>query len=369
MTSSRFFSIKIITEGLSSSIQVSDEKETVVLNLPVDPMDNTVPAVISAEALARLGNDKDQVLELLSGFMLNHVGAKQFLIVPTGTTLKGFVPAEESKAFERLRHCSREQLVKETGVVLAERADLVARLDDEFKFTTGEASIQGEEGDTHYRENCMFLEGHAQFLQTKMAEYKEEDVAGMMARCKNKNITPIRMEEKTTQHLSGFMRAFRMDNGFAYWSDETMNQNILPIELFSGSDATEQAKNRNIFLLAYLFNRASSNLTDQKELIIIAARDRETHYEALGFEKFPRDAADEYTLLVGPPGQPKPALVKTKTYLLQNVAHLRAPKLPEGARLFSGKAHLWPHVKKGFDEVRPNNNESYRHSYGRKQTA
>ncbi len=358
MTFPRSFSIKIITEGLSSSIQIRDEKQTVVLNLPIDPMDNTIPAVISAEALERLGDAKDQVLKLVSDFMLNQVGAKRFLLVPTGTTLKGFVPAEKSEPFERLRHCSRKQLTEKTEVLLAKYAYLTARLDAEFKFTASEASIRGEEGDRHYRENCAFLEGHAQFLKSKMAEYKEEAVAGMMARCKNEDVTPIRMEVETTRHLFGFVRAFRMDKGFAYFCDETVNQKTLPLEFFAGSNADEQAKNRNTFLLAYLLNRASSKLIDQKDFIIMAAFGRETIYEALGFEKFPRNAADGYTLLVGPRGAPGPALVKAKEDLLQNVAHLRTAAKPECARLFSGTAHSWPRVN---DEVRPNSNESYRY--------
>ncbi|HSW69435.1 MAG TPA: hypothetical protein VLI69_04690 [Gammaproteobacteria bacterium] len=57
---------------------------------------------------------------------------------------------------------------------------------------------------------------------------------------------------------------------------------------------------------------------------------------------------------------PQPELVKAKAELLQNVTHLRAARKPEGARLFSGTAYLWPDVE-GFGEARSNQNESYPH--------
>jgi hypothetical protein len=94
-----------------------------------------------------------------------------------------------------------------------------------------------------------------------------------------------------------------MGNGFMYLSDETLDQEMLPLEKFHGDTAEEKAKNRGKFLLAYLANKACSLVKDQDHFLMIAASGREDIYDAIGLKTFPIKS-DDYvvTMKLGKPG-------------------------------------------------------------------
>ena len=107
-----------------------------------------------------------------------------------------------------------------------------------------------------------------------------------MSRFKSEYIRPIVMLEN--DKIVGIVRALLMGNGFVYLSDEVVNQDIVPLERFSGDLEEKQAYNRELFLLAYLMNKACKlGLADQTHLFIIAAKGREAIYDQAGYKKFP----------------------------------------------------------------------------------
>jgi hypothetical protein len=60
------------------SVQISDSN-SVVADLPLDPLDNTLAAVLDENALSKLGKDAEIVLNELSKFLQEQIGAKEFI--------------------------------------------------------------------------------------------------------------------------------------------------------------------------------------------------------------------------------------------------------------------------------------------------
>src|SRR5205085_2854158 len=143
---------------------------------------------------------------------------------------------------------------------------------------------------------------HANFTPGKMTEYKEEEIEGAKARFNNSNVKTIALLNQQNR-LCGIIRSLSMGNKFAYLSDETINQEILPLEKFQGNNVDEQIKNRAKFLLAYLANIACSLAKNQDHFLMIAASGREDIYDSVGFQTFPIQSNDYVvTIKLGKPG-------------------------------------------------------------------
>jgi len=236
-----------------------------LLNVPLDPMDNTCAGTVSAD---------ETVMRELSTYLSDHLGTKEFLISSV-KEIPGFTPIEESKVCDRVRIAKRADLFAQTTLILDEHKELVAELDATYKFVIDEESLlEGfDEPTMRYRELCAFLDGHAKFTPEKMLEYKEESIYGMKARFKNNHVRPFVLVHRENNQIYGTLRVLYAGDKNAYLSDEAVNQEILP--------------GKSGFLLAYLMNKVcqSSLLMNQENLFIIAAKDRVSDYEKIGLQK------------------------------------------------------------------------------------
>jgi hypothetical protein len=287
------YSIDLVTKDANTfSVQIVDSNTRgLVADLPLDPMDNTLAGVLNKYELQELGEDAEPVLKVLSELLQEHIGAKEFIVLPAGANLPGFVPAQDA-AFKRLRHANRADLEKKTASILEQYSVLTAELNESYECLTGMSAIEkGLQHDKPNEEIHGFLLGHANFTVGKTNEYKDEDIQGKKARFNNSKVVPLALLN-SSHRLCGVIRALSMGNRFAYLSDETVNQEIISAEKFPGSTIDEQKKNRNIFLLAYLLNKTCAALQDQDHLLMIAASEREDIYAAVGMQTFPIQSND-----------------------------------------------------------------------------
>jgi hypothetical protein len=317
------YSIDLATIDTNTfSIQVINlSDQTILADLPLDPMDNTLAAVLDKHALSKLGEDAVFVLKALSELLQEQIGAKEFVVLPTGADLPGYVPAQHAE-FKRLRHASREDLEKRAFAILEQYSGLANELDKTHECVVGmPAIIKGLQHDKPYEEIFALLENHANFTVGKMTEYKDEDIQGKKARFNNSNVVPLAMLD-SSQRLCGLIRVLSMGNKFGYLSDETINQEIIPAEKFPGSTVEEQKKNRSLFLLAYLTSKACALVKDQDHFLLIAAAGREDIYDAIGMQTFPIKSNDYVvTMKLGKPG---PLLNSIKDKLIKPFSNVEA---------------------------------------------
>ena len=284
----------------SYSIQITNTSLSIIADLPLDPMDNTLAAVLGKEAMLRLGADAAIVLETLSQVLLDKIGAKEFIVRPASVELPGFVLAQEAE-FKRLRYASGIGLGSKCISVLSKHGNLLTELGGKIKFAIGMPQI-AERIQEPYREIYAFLEDHANFTAGKMQEYKAEDVQGKAARFHNGSVTPIAMIDSEGK-LCGLVRVLTMGNGFGYLSDETVNQELISVDKFQGDNIEEQKNNRSKFLLAFLMQRVCMVMHKQRHFLIIAAAGREALYDAVGMQMFPIPTSDYVvTMKLGKPG-------------------------------------------------------------------
>jgi hypothetical protein len=277
------------------SIQISDTRDnTIIVDLPLDPMDNTLAGTISADAIKKMGNDAQVVLEALSKTLQEKIGAKEFVLLPAGYTLPGFVPVQDH-TFKRMRQGNRKDIIQYTDAILHQYADLAAMLDQQYNFVVGVNNIRKQVFKFEQRVFDLFIE-HANFTEEKMIEYKSEGIPGAKSRLNNSNVTVVAMLDKQS-NLCGMLRSLAMGGEIAYLSDEIIIQNIISLDKFLGATDKEKAQNRGAFLLAYFANRAVSQIGHQEIFVIIAAAGRESIYEAIGFQALPINSQD-YTLTI-----------------------------------------------------------------------
>lgn len=282
------FSIDVIVKNhYTHYVQISLQPSAEVLQLiPFEPTDRTVAGCISQETLHRLGDEADNALKILSETLLSKFGVKELMVIPTNANLPAFIAPEVYPEFDRLRHCSREQLYATTTAILSQYGSWATQLDEDYCFVTDEQlMLSGHDIEERYEEMSKVLD-EARFTPDKMDEYKREAFHRRRSRILHEAVLPIFMLNKEGK-ISGMMRALSMGNHFAYLSDEVVLQKILPLTLFSGGTEQEQAQHRDLFLLAYLMNRASQKIPASQHLMIIVASGREAIYEKLGFERFP----------------------------------------------------------------------------------
>ena len=317
------FSIDLIVKNdYTHSIQISHlSTKKVLQTIPFDPTDRTIAGSISKDALHSLDGEADNALRILSETLLQKLGAKEFIVVPAEKTLSNFTVPEKS-GFARFRHCHRERFYASTKEILEKHKELTLELDKKYHFVIDEKMLmQGKNVKQRYQEINSILE-KARFTAGKMEEYKDEELQGKMSRLKNEFVRPIVMLDKKG-HIAGMVRALLMGNNFAYLSDEVINQEIIPLEKFSGTSIEEQKYKRELFLLSYLMNKTCQlGLVDQNHLFIIAANGREKIYEQVGYKDFPLDLPGWKVMMkLGPPG---PALTKAQ----ENIKSLSLPVTP-----------------------------------------
>jgi hypothetical protein len=312
---SRNYYLEVVSKNKNTySVQISDSTPQIIADLPLDPMDNTLAAVLSKDVISKLGEDTEIILNALSSFLQEKIGAKEFILVPPGVVLTDYIPVQNHE-FKRLRHANRDKLAENSSNMLEQHRELVDILDNQYKMITGIDKLEnGLQHDKPYDEILALLNMHANFTPGKMSEYKEEDIEGAKARFNNSNMNTIALLNNE-HRLCGIIRSLSMGNKFAYLSDETINQEILPLEKFQGDSIDEQEKNRAKFLLAYLVNKTCSFAKDQDHFLIIAASKREDIYDAIGFQTFPIQS-DDYvvTMKLGKPGA---SLISIKEELLK----------------------------------------------------
>ncbi len=311
----------IVNNNYTHFVQISHLPSKDVLQaIPFDPTDRTVAGVITTETLDRIEENTGETIDLLDAMsasldfldvlsttLRSQLGAKEFIVLPPGVSLPKFIAPAES-GFKRLRHGNREQFIASTADILEGNEALVAELDANYHFVTDEvALLENRSVEVRYQEITQILE-KARFTEEKMDEYKAEELQGKMSRFKSDYARPIVMLDKDG-NIAGMVRALLMGNEFSYLSDEVVNQDILPLEKFSGDSVEEQKNNREIFLLAYIMNKACRlGLADQKHLLIIAAEGREEIYARVGYNPFPSDNFH----LVMKLGAPGPALMQAQ---------------------------------------------------------
>jgi hypothetical protein len=258
-------SATIVIKGLTPRIEDAKSHEPL---LSCDALDNTTIGVV---------NDA----KALDG--LDTIGGKRFLVAPKNVDLgnSGFVVSTQHD-FKRLRYCDRATLEKTTREILQSNPTLVDELDERFQLTQSEKELRADKDTlSRYTQIHILLAEHAKFSYTKMQEYKDEDVAGKMARYQHEDISPIALIGDNNTVVAT-VRSLKMTDGFAYLSDETIMQSL-------GDKITDE-NNRRVFLLAYLMNKACQALPkDQTEFLIIAAGERENIYERVGFIPFPEN--------------------------------------------------------------------------------
>lgn len=277
------------------SIQIIDTRDNAIIaDLHLDPMDNTLAGKISADSMTRLGADAEMILNVLSSTLQKKIGAKELILLPTDSTLPDYIPAE-SHSFKRTRHASRHRLEESTGAILAEHTALTALLDENFDIVIG--SENARKLIFKFEERVFdLLNNHANFTEEKMTEYKSEDIQGVKARLTNSNVSAAFLLDKQ-RRLCGMIRSLAMGDNISYLSDETIVQDIISLNQFSGDTEQEKSHNRSIFLLAYVVNRVLAQIKQHDHFAIIAASGRENTYETVGFQSFPMQIPG-YTLVI-----------------------------------------------------------------------
>jgi len=291
----------VVKDDYTHSIQISHIPSKQILQaIPFDPTDNMLAATINEHTLEVLGEEANHALSCLSDILRSQIGAKELMILPSTHHLPGYsAPENSGSPCPRLRHCTLQQLQKQTASVCAEYPDLTRHLDRHYHFVAGAQNILLDHSPSERFQEMGALLEETNFIPSKMGEYKNEGLTGKMSRLNSVHIQPIAMLDHQG-NMVGMIRALAMGNGFSYLADEIVMQRILPLEQFPGSSAKEQVENRHRFLLAYLMNHASELLSQyhQHHFIIIAARDgadkttgidieRTKIYDAIGYEKFP----------------------------------------------------------------------------------
>lgn len=293
LTISGQYSINLVSENAHThSIQVSDSRDgTVLVDLPLDPMDNMLASAVEMNVSKKLGADAETVFAVLSQVLREQIGAKEFVVMPVGVDLSGYVRVEMHE-FNRSRQAARVELAAQSGILLDQYRELVSMLDEQYELVVGAEQLSNRLAQP-YLSIFHLLEKHARFTAEKMIEYKTEDLLGMYSRVNNRHVLPIGMVNRKSGHLCGFLRSLDMKNGFAYLSDETIDQNIVSLDSFAGETPKEKEKNRDTFLLAYFMNKAADILRAYDQFLIIAADKREANYDAVGFRAFPLNS-DKY---------------------------------------------------------------------------
>lgn len=300
---SRNYHFDVVSKDKNTyAVLISDSNSQIIADLPLDPMDNTLAAVLNKDAISKLDKDAGIVLNALSKFLQEQIGAKEFVLVPNGVALPDYIPAQNAE-FKRLRHANRVDLEKSLFVMLEQYKELAIELDKQYEMVVGIDELEKKlQHNKPYEEIFALLNKHANFTPGKMTEYKEEEIEGTKARFNNSNVKTIALLNQQNR-LFGIIRSLSMGNKFAYLSDETINQEILPLEKFQGNNIDEQIKNRAKFLLAYLANRACSLAKDQDHFLMIAASGREDIYDSVGLQTFPIQSNDYVvTMKLGKPG-------------------------------------------------------------------
>lgn len=300
------------THSVRITLQPSGE---VLQTIPIDPTDRTIAGSISKSTLNKLGSEAPNALKALSDALITHLGAKEFIMVPDDATLPQFAAPE---SFARFRHVTHADVRDMTDRNLQEHKALKAELDTHYYFVTDEKRLLADQNPlTRFNEIHHVLESQARFTPGKMTEYKEEDLQGKISRFKSAHVKPIVMLNKQKQ-IVGMIRVLLMGNQFVYLADEVMNQELLPLDRFSGAP-DEQKKKREAFLFSYLMNKAAEVLIGQEHLFIIAASGRESIYDAAGFKAFPLALAGwKMVISLNPP---KPILVR----LQERIKTLKIP--------------------------------------------
>lgn len=283
------FAIDIVVKNnYTHSIEITHTlSNKILLTIPFDPTDRTIAGVINKESLKPLGDQAENALKILSEALLSKMGAKEFILVPEENTLPGYM-APENSGFSRFRHSDSATLLKCTAVVLSEYQELRAVLDNRYHFVIDEAGLlYGRDPQKRYQEITSIME-KARFSSSKMEEYKNEELQGKRSRINNQHIRPVVMLDREKGNVAGLVRILRMGNQFSYLSDEVVDEEIVPLEKFPGGSEKEKKYNREVFLLAYLMNKACDlNFSKQSHLFIIAAQGREKIYDDIGWESFP----------------------------------------------------------------------------------
>jgi hypothetical protein len=308
-------------DDVTFSIRISDVRDnTTLVDFPLDPMDKTLAGTLTSDAVKKLGRNAPAVLETLSITLQEHVGAKEFIMLPAGSLLPDFVPVQDH-AFKRMRQANRENIIQHTDAILSQYSDLAAMLDQQYDFVVGVDNIRNLVYKFEQRAFDL-LNGHANFTQEKMKEYKDEDIQGTKSRLDNSYVTVIAMLDKQNK-LCGMLRSLAMGDEVAYLSDETINQEIIPLEKFSGETEQEKAQNRGVFLLAYFANRAVSQIDLKNEFVIIAAAGRENFYKAIGFDSFPMT---NHVLTMKFDNKPRPLMTDLQKLLMTPPSKIAAVK-------------------------------------------
>lgn len=282
------FSIDLVTEdACTSSVQISRwPNEKVLARFPIDPTDNTIVGSIDKDRLVELGDEADYALQALSRALLENLGAKEFIMVSENISLPAFTEPQDS-GFARMRQSGRAALMDKTAAILNRYPNLIAEMDERFHLITDVKSLLADTNiSERYGAIHDILDNSARFSEGKHDEYKLEDLQGKMARVNNKYVSPFFLMDKAN-NIAGMVRSLSMKNHFAYLSDEVVNQENLSYEQFPGVNTEEQKKNREVFLLAYLMNRACQALNNKTHLFIIAAGGREALYDQIGWQAFP----------------------------------------------------------------------------------
>lgn len=344
------FSITLCTQDEATySIQILDLRDkTIIATLSLDPMDHTIAGTISSDAVKKMGDDAQAVLNELSKTLQTHIGSKEFILIPSSCSLPEFIPAQDH-SFKRLRQTHRNMINQQTQVILAQHADLVHKLDEQFEFVVGASNARKK---VYNLEQRVFdlLNGHANFTEEKMTEYKSEEIQGVKSRLNNINVTSIFMINKQAK-LCGILRSLSMGDKTGYLSDETIIQDIISLDLFPGNSEEEKTNSRRIFLLAYFANRAISLFEHQDQFFIIAANGRELDYETIGCQKLLMNS-NEYTLTMklAPPSQ-----------LLNDIKEQLLAPLPviENMKPFSMVSSLGEHTQETKNDKQENAEAKY----------
>ena len=277
----------VIKYNYTHYIQISQlPMDNVLVIIPFDPASSTVAGVIDRNALIPLGEEAEIALQVLSEVLTQKVGAQEFLIIPEEKSLQKFV-APENCDLTRHRHCDRAALLKNTARILAENKEAVLQLDRYYHFVSDEATLMsGRDVQQRYQEISEFLQ-KARNSKDNVNEHKNENLQIIMSCFRSDYVKPIVMLDKK-DNIVGLIRALIMGNGFAYLSDEVINQTVISAEYFTGESIEERNQNKERFLLAYFLHVACNlMLTQQTNLIILPLKGREKMYDLVGCSSFP----------------------------------------------------------------------------------
>lgn len=280
----------------------------IISQITLDAMTHFTAAVIPSHMS---GPNKETLYKQLSAISEeNEIGGTCLVIIPKEdkssfeTHVSKFKPLMDTQ----FRQCDRVTLLKRTQDILDKYPDEKALLD---KILTAGNSCK------EFSSKSLLEFMGQNSTSNKTLDIKMENDTSIQARFSHSKVETFFLKDSQNKSIQGLVRLLNIAPGIAYFSDETVFQDIISFASFKGKDEAENRKIRQQFLLVYLFNQILQK-NYRRNFIISINENVESIYEGLGFKKFTEYFTESYCVYArfSKPGE---LLLKAKEELINKV--------------------------------------------------